>query len=67
MKYRYPCTGNVETQGFGEFLEMNLGEPRKNMKAFLEELKDKYGIPYISLVNSGSSANLVLHLFFLLL
>lgn len=59
MKYRYPCTGNVETQGFGKFLERNFGEPRKNIKAFSEELKEKYGIPYISLVNSGSSANLV--------
>lgn len=59
MKYIYPCTGNVETHGFGEFLEINLGEPRKNINEFSEELKDKFGIPYVSLVNSGSSANLV--------
>lgn len=59
MKYKYPCTGEVTTNGFGEYLEKNLGEPRKNIREFSEELKQKFNVPNITLVNSGSSANLV--------
>ena len=59
MNYRYPCTGKIETNGFGAFLEENLKEPRRNITEFGKELQQKYGMPYISLVNSGSSANLV--------
>lgn len=59
MKYKYPCTGTVTVKGFGDFLEENLGSGRENIQEFGNNLKNKYGIPYISLVNSGSSANLV--------
>lgn len=59
MKYKYPCTGKVETTGFGAYLEKNLKDPRRNIAKFGQELRQMYGIPYISLVNSGSSANLV--------
>ena len=58
MKYLYPCTGKITAAGFGKFLEDNLGESRRNINLFSEELKAAYGVPYISLVNSGSSANL---------
>ena len=58
MKYLYPCTGKITAAGFGKFLEDNLGKSRRNINLFSEELKAAYGIPYISLVNSGSSANL---------
>ena len=59
MNYEYPCTGRVATNGFGSYLEENLKEPRRNIVAFGKELQTKFKIPYISLVNSGSSANLV--------
>lgn len=59
MKYKYPCTGTVEVKGFGEFLEQNLGSGRENIQEFGNQLKSRFGVPYISLVNSGSSANLV--------
>lgn len=58
MKYLYPCTQRITADGFGEFLEKNLGEARRNINLFSEELKTAYGVPNISLVNSGSSANL---------
>ena len=59
MKYRYPCTGNVEIMGFGEYLEREIAEPRRNIRRFAAELKERFGGAYHSLVNSGSSANLV--------
>ncbi len=55
---RYPCTGPVDPAGFGAFLEDNLREPRANLSAFARELGQRFGAPRISLVNSGSSANL---------
>ena len=58
MNYQYPCTGNVGISGFGSFLEENIKEPRRNINLFADELRAEYGIPFISLVNSGSSANL---------
>lgn len=58
MNYLYPCTGNISINGFGAFLEENIKEPRRNINLFSEELRAKFGIPFISLVNSGSSANL---------
>jgi dTDP-4-amino-4,6-dideoxygalactose transaminase len=57
-QFRYPCTGRVTHQGFIPFLEQNLGTSRRNLQAFAVELKAKFGAQYISLVNSGSSANL---------
>lgn len=59
MKYRYPCTGTVKVKGFGDYLEENLGLGRENIQKFGNSLKDRFGISYISLVNSGPSANLV--------
>ena len=56
---KFPCTGLVDTKGFGAFLEQELGAPRKNLKLFTEALKTILGVERASLVNSGSSANLV--------
>ena len=57
--YRYPCTGNVSLKGFGEYLETEIGEPRRNLSLFADELNQHLGSRYITLTNSGSSANLV--------
>lgn len=57
--YRYPCTGNISLKGFGEYLEKEIGEPRRNLRLFAEELNQHLGSRYITLTNSGSSANLV--------
>lgn len=57
--YRYPCTGNISLKGFGEYLENEIGEPRRNIRLFSEELNRHLGSKYITLTNSGSSANLV--------
>ncbi|MBP5542784.1 MAG: DegT/DnrJ/EryC1/StrS family aminotransferase [Kiritimatiellae bacterium] len=59
MKYRYPCTGNVGIRGFGEYLEREIAEPRRNIRLFASELKSRFGGACHCLVNSGSSANLV--------
>lgn len=59
MNYKYPCTGQIPIEGFGAYLENNIGSPRRNIQLFAEELKQGYGFPFITLVNSGSSANLV--------
>ena len=58
-EYRYPCTGKITIKGFGEFLENETQESRRNIGLFAKELVERFGLPYISLVNSGSSANLV--------
>ena len=57
--YRYPCTGSISLKGFGTYLEKEIGEPRRNIRLFTQELNDKLGSTYITLTNSGSSANLV--------
>lgn len=57
--YRYPCTGNISLEGFGEYLEKEIGEPRRNLRLFADELNQYLGSRYIILTNSGSSANLV--------
>ena len=56
--FRYPCTGQVPTAGFGAFVERELGEPRRNLRAFARELSATFGAERLTLVNSGSSANL---------
>lgn len=56
---RYLCTGNIPLKGFGEYLETEIGEPRRNLRLFAEELNQHLGSRYITLTNSGSSANLV--------
>lgn len=57
--YRYPCTGNISIKGFGEFLENEIREPRRNIRLFTDELNELFGSKYLTLTNSGSSANLV--------
>lgn len=57
-RFRYPCTGPTNTQGFPAFLEQELGKGRRNLKLFSESLGTLFQSPYITLVNSGSSANL---------
>jgi len=57
--YRYPCTGNISINGFGSFLEQEIKEPRRNLRLFANELNELMFSKYITLVNSGSSANLV--------
>lgn len=57
--YRYPCTGNIGIKGFGEYLENEIGEPRRNLRLFSQELSQSLDCKYITLTNSGSSANLV--------
>lgn len=57
--YRYPCTGIIPLKGFGEYLEKEIGEPRRNIRLFARELNEHLGSRYITLTNSGSSANLV--------
>jgi CDP-6-deoxy-D-xylo-4-hexulose-3-dehydrase len=58
QRFRHPCTGRVQHQGFGAFLERELGEPRRNLRAFAAELGSVFGPSRITLVGSGSSANL---------
>ncbi len=57
--FRYPCTGRVSTKGFGAYLEDNTGGSRQNLSLFASELGARFSAPRITLVNSGSSANLV--------
>lgn len=57
-KFRYPCTGRTEMEGFHRYIAAELGESRRNLRLFSEELTEKFGWPRISLTNSGSSANL---------
>ena len=62
--YKYPCTRNIGINGFGTFLEKEIGEPRRNLRLFAKELSLVItgGIEDISgqmvMTNSGSSANL---------
>src|SRR5689334_22680983 len=57
-RYRYPCTGPVETEGFEHFVAGNLGPARANLKAFASELGERFGASHVSLVSSGGSGNL---------
>jgi len=57
-KPQFPCTGRVETDGFAEFLAAELGESRHNLTSLASELAQTLSAPYVTLVNSGSSANL---------
>ena len=59
MAYRYPCTRHIEMKGFGSFLEEESKSSRYNITEFTRELKERFHVPHLSLVNSGSSANLV--------
>lgn len=55
---KYPCTGHVRADGFGAFLETSLTTPRANLHAFADDLGKVFDVPFVTLVNSGSSANL---------
>lgn len=46
-------------KGFGAYLENESISSRYNINKFAEELQERFGFPYVTLVNSGSSANLV--------
>ncbi len=56
---RYPTTGQIGHRGFAKFLKNNMGENRRNLKLFASELADRFNVNQLTLVNSGSSANLV--------
>jgi len=57
-RFRYPCTGRTATEGFGAFLEQELGPSRRSLNALARALSDTFGAPHVALTNSGSSANL---------
>lgn len=57
-RFRYPCTRHADTTGFGAFLEAGLGTSRGHLRAFARELGRTLGAERVTLVNSGSSANL---------
>jgi dTDP-4-amino-4,6-dideoxygalactose transaminase len=55
----YPATGKVKSDGFASFLDREMGDSRRNLKLFASELKSALMAPQLTLVNSGSSANLI--------
>ena len=57
-RYKYPCTGHITMDGFGRYLEEECVESRRNLNLFAKELRDRFSFPYVTLTNSGSSANL---------
>lgn len=57
-RFRFPCTGRTDLEGFPEFLARELGPSRANLSAFARELGEAFGATRCTLVNSGSSANL---------
>ena len=57
-RYHYPCTGHIKMDGFGRYLEEECNESRRNLKLFAGELSERFSFPYVTLTNSGSSANL---------
>jgi CDP-6-deoxy-D-xylo-4-hexulose-3-dehydrase len=58
-KMNYPCTGKVSTDGFSRFFDLEMGEARRNISLFTQELGQRFAFKNACLVNSGSSANLV--------
>ena len=59
MRYKYPCTRHIPMDGFGSFLERESTSTRHNLTLFSNELKQLLCADFLTLVNSGSSANLV--------
>ena len=57
-KPQFPCTGHVPTEGFAAFVGGELSESRHNLRLLESELNQVLGTPFITLVNSGSSASL---------
>lgn len=60
---RIPCTGRVSVDGFDAFLRAELGDSRRNLSLCENELAATLEVPHLSLVNSGSSANLAAAIF----
>lgn len=58
QKPAYPCTGRTAIEGFDAFLGAELNDSRGNLKKLTQELRVITGDAHITLVNSGSSANL---------
>jgi hypothetical protein len=48
--FEHPCTGHVAATGFGDYLNAELGEPRRNLALFSDALKSRFAAPYLSLV-----------------
>src|SRR4051812_50131025 len=44
-RYRYPCTGHNDAEGFAEFLKSELGSSRRNIVALIDELSHTFAIP----------------------
>jgi len=57
-KPTYPCTGRTSIDGFDAFLKQELKDSRANIKKLTSELGLITGDACVTLVNSGSSANL---------
>ena len=57
-KPAFPCTGRTAIEGFGDFLKAELNDSRGNIKKLASELTSVTGDAMVTLVNSGSSANL---------
>jgi dTDP-4-amino-4,6-dideoxygalactose transaminase len=53
-----PCTGRTAIEGFDVFLKTELNDSRGNIKKLASELSIITGDAQVTLVNSGSSANL---------
>lgn len=53
-----PCTGRTAIDGFDAFLKAELNDSRGNLKQLAVELSTVTGDAFVTLVNSGSSANL---------
>ncbi|HEV7405623.1 MAG TPA: DegT/DnrJ/EryC1/StrS family aminotransferase [Chthoniobacteraceae bacterium] len=53
-----PCTGRISTKGFASFLEKELSDSRRNLHLLETDLIKLLAAPSVTLVNSGSSANL---------
>ncbi len=55
---RFPLTGQVQSKDFAQFISNHIGAPRANIQAFGHELSIRFSAERLTLVNSGSSANL---------
>lgn len=63
MPARIPCTGRVSVEGFDSYLRAELGPSRRNLALCERELASALRVEHVSLVNSGSSANLAAAIF----
>jgi CDP-6-deoxy-D-xylo-4-hexulose-3-dehydrase len=58
QKPAHPCTGRTAIEGFDAFLRTELNDSRGNIKKLARDLRIITGEAHVTLVNSGSSANL---------